>query len=135
MNLTPTLRAALIWFAIAVLAVLNGWIRDTLVAPALGMGWALPLSGIFLSVIVFAATWFAFGFLRLDSRSACVGVGVQWVLMTLVFELIVGQLVGDKPWSEWLKVFDLAGGNLFLLVLLACLLSPCIVTRFKESGR
>jgi len=134
MSMTLSLRAAVIWLVIACLAVGNGFIRDLVMAPRFGAGLALPLSGISLSVIVFAVTYIAFGFLRAPEKPACLLIGVQWVLMTLAFEWIFGSLVAGKPWMDLLQLFDVTRGNLFSLVLLVTLSSPYLVARIKGDS-
>lgn len=124
-------RSALIWFGIAMLAIGNGLLRDTVVAPLLGLSVALPLSGISLSLIVFAVTYLAFDYLGPASAAECLYVGIQWVTMTLAFEFLFGHFVVGKPWSGLLQSFNPASGDLFLLVLVVSLLSPYVVARIK----
>ena len=131
MSINLLLKAALIWLLIACLAIGNGIVRESLFAPQFGMAVALPLSGITLSVIIFVVTYVAFSFLAATSQSACIAVGVQWVIMTLAFEFLFGHYVAGKSWVDLLQVFNLASGDLMLLVLLVSLLSPCFVARIK----
>ncbi|MEZ5570247.1 MAG: hypothetical protein R3E54_18240 [Halioglobus sp.] len=132
-RLNIALRAAIVWFGIACLAVCNGLLRDSLLVPALGERTALSVSGLLLSGIVFGVTWLAFRFLgaRL-SRRAYLMIGAQWVCMTLLLDSALGGLRG-QTWREFLQVFDVSAGNLFVLVLLASLLAPLTVARIKRA--
>lgn len=128
------LKTALIWLLIACLAVINGLLRENLFAPQFGMTVALPLSGVLLSLIIFLVSWLLLPFIRGDyqgSHNRFLLVGLQWVLMTLAFEFLFGHFVAGKPWGEILQIFDVAGGNLMLLVLASCLVSPYLVSRLR----
>lgn len=127
------LRAALLWFVIASLAVINGVLREKLITPLLGSSAALPLSGLILTLAIFLISFFAIGFLGTTSCRRCLLVGAQWFLMTLAFEFIFGHFVAGKSWSELLTVFDFRQGDLFSLVLLSTVLSPCIATRIRNK--
>jgi len=124
-------KAALIWFCIVSLAILNGLMREFLFVPVIGATAALPLSGVSLAMIVFAVSFVAIGFIAVTSKQACFMVGAQWILMTLVFELLFGHFVLGKSWPELLQVFSLAKGDLFILVLLTSFLSPYMAARIK----
>lgn len=77
------LRAALVWLGIACLAVGNGIVREAVIAPWFGEGIALPLSGLTLSVVVFAVTFCTFSFVGTKEKSECLFIGTQWLLMTI----------------------------------------------------
>lgn len=125
------IKAGLIWFCIVCLAIVNGLIREFLFVPLFGASAALPLSGLSLGVIIFAVAFMAIGFIGASSKKSCYLVGTQWVLMTLAFEFLFGHFVAGKSWQELMQVFNLARGDLFLLVLLTSFLSPHIVARIK----
>jgi membrane protease YdiL (CAAX protease family) len=127
-------RAAVIWLVIVCFAVSNGILRENILAPRLGETFALPLSGLTLSIIVFVVAYFSFNFIGAKASTTCIFIGIQWVLMTLAFEFIFGLFVADKSWSELLQVFNIARGNLFLLVLVVTLISPSIVAKTKGAS-
>lgn len=131
MGIILTLKAVLIWLVIAALAVANGIAREKLLVPMLGKDFALPLSGITLSCIVFIVTWLMFGLIGAKSPRTCFWIGGQWVLMTLAFEFLFGHFVVGKPWSVLLQNFNVATGDLFVLVLLVSFLAPYWVARLK----
>ncbi len=131
MTALPITRAALIWLLIACLAVANGVLRENVMAPITGMGMALPLSGISLSLIVLVVSYFSLGFLGVRTAAIYWLIGLQWVVMTLAFEFLFGHFVVGKSWSTLLQTFNLAKGDLFLLVLLVSLVSPYLMARLK----
>jgi hypothetical protein len=134
MTIKMVFRATWIWLGIVFLAVVNGVIRENIVAPILGGGIALPISGLALSIIVFIVAYFSFSFIGSNGKSTCIYIGIHWVLLTLVFEFIFGHFVAGKSWPDLLQLFNMASGNLFLLVLLVCLFSLCAVAKIKGTS-
>lgn len=131
MTISQSLKASLIWLLIAVCAVINGVVRESLLTPSLGSDIALPISGITLSLIILVVTYLTFNFLQLTTRAQCLMVGAQWVAMTLLFEFCFGHYVTGKPWHEIFQVFNVMAGDLFLLVLLTCFSAPLLVSKMK----
>lgn len=134
MNSTLFLKACGIWLLMAVLAIANGALRDSWLAQLIGPATALPLSGLSLAGLIFIATWLCFPLIGNSKPSTYWLVGLQWLVMTLLFEFPFGHYVLGKPWPELLQAFDVGGGNLFSLALLASLLAPQLVAKFKGPG-
>ena len=118
------LKATGLWLLILLTAIGNGGIRQYLLEPALGPELALPLSGILLSLIIFALSWLAVPLLGRATSRNWLGIGLLWVILTLMFEYLFGYFIAGHSLQTIHGVFDLTGGNLFLLALLAAGLSP-----------
>lgn len=132
MTIDLVIRASLIWLLIAVLAIVNGIFRESLLVPLIGHSAALPVSGISLSSIIFIVTYFVFPMFGKRSFQTYFFIGLQWVLMTLIFELVFGHYIIGKPWPVIFEVFNVYQGNLFVIVLLTSLFSPFIVAKIKS---
>lgn len=117
------LKVILVWLAIVILAIGNGALREIILVPLIGQIAALPISGIILSFIVFFGkrTFLTYFF-----------IGLEWVLLTLLFEFVFGHYIIGKSWNTLFKMFDIIQGNLFIIVLLTCLISPLIVEKLKR---
>jgi len=125
------MKAFALWFAILILAMLNGALREKALIPAWGPAVAFLVSGIILSVCVFAvafvgAPWFG----RLSSGHWLL-VGAFWVVVTVVFEFGFGRLIQNKPWPELLDAYYFKGGNIWPVVLLVTLISPFIAGKLR----
>lgn len=83
------LNIIVIWRLLAMAAMVNGAVRDKLIAPAIGQAIALPLNGVSLQVG-----------------------------MTLAFEYLFGRYVLAKSWRNIRDGFNPRGRNLFLMVLM-----------------
>ena len=125
------LKAAAIWFVIALLAIANGIFRDNILAPGIGQSMALPVSGLVLGAIVFIVTFICFPLFANGTAVTYLLIGAQWVLMTLVFEFVFGHYVIGKSWHSILQVFNIMKGDLFIFVLLVSFISPTLVAKIK----
>jgi hypothetical protein len=126
-----TAKALALWLLLALLGVLNGFLREFLLSPFLGPRLALPLSGITLALFVFLLTWFALPWLGALRAPHYWRVGGLWLLLTVQFEFVFGRLVSGKSWAALLQAYDLSRGNLWLLVLLSIVCSPYLAARMR----
>ena len=116
-----------IWLVIALLAMVNGAVREKFLAKWLGKKWALPLSGVTLSLIVFLVTLNMLHYVSFATPVGFIGLGFFWLAITLVFEYSMGLIVEKKTLREISQVFNVKKGDLFILVLLTAAFSPLLV--------
>ena len=127
------LKSLLIWLCFIPVAILNGGLREYVLTKAIGEEWALPVSGITLSVCIFLITWLLLprmikAFTSKDSWL----IGIGWAVLTIVFEFAAG-LAGGNTVLELLAAYNPLTGNLWLLVLATTLLSPIIVKHIHNT--
>ncbi|GIT97710.1 hypothetical protein TSL1_05310 [Sulfurovum sp. TSL1] len=127
------LKTSMIWFVIVILAIANAIFRETVLVSLLGQNIAMPLSGILLSLIVFIVTYLFFPLFGKNNILIYFLIGLQWVVMTLLFEFLFGHYVIGKSWSSLLQVFNIMKGDLMILVLLVSLVSPILVAKIKNN--
>ena len=127
------LKSLIIWLCFIPVAILNGGLREYVLAKAIGEEWALPVSGIILSVCIFLITWLLLPRMikAFTSKDGWL-IGIGWALLTIVFEFAVG-LAGGNTVSELLAAYNPLSGNLWLLVLATTLLSPIVTKRNADS--
>jgi len=123
----------LIWSVIAILAIANGGLREYVLAPVLGARLALPVSGMILCAIVLVVTSCCFRLIAGYRKPTYLLIGLQWVLMTLMFEAVSGHWVAGKTWPQLLQVLNPAQGDLFVVVLAVSLISPLVVARIRRA--
>ena len=128
------LKSLIIWLCFIPVAILNGGLREYVLVEAIGEEWALPVSGITLSVCIFLITWMLLPRIikAFTSKDGWL-IGISWGLMTIAFEFAAG-LAGGSTVSELLAAYNPLSGNLWLLVLLTTLLSPVIVRKAKANN-
>lgn len=128
MTVLIALKALALWFAILVLAFLNGTLREFALIPALGKSPGLITSGLLLSVTVLLVAWFgAPGFGRMPA-GIWWRVGAFWLALTLTFEFGFG-IIRHLTWDEMFAAYSFKDGNLWSLVLLVVLVAPRAAAR------
>jgi hypothetical protein len=100
-------------------------------APTIGSGFALTVSGLLLSIFILVVAWVSTPWFRSSESKTYVFVGVTWLVLTLAFEFLFGHLVAEKPWQELMQVFDIRKGDLFIVVLFATLAAPWIAAKLR----
>ena len=127
------LKSFLVWLCFIPVAILNGGLREYLLVEAIGKEWALPVSGITLSVCIFLITWLLLPrMIKAFTSKESWLIGIGWALLTIVFEFAAG-LAGGNTVAELLAAYNPLTGNLWLLVLATTLLSPIIVKRLSNN--
>ncbi len=124
-------RAAGIWLLMLLAAILNAALREQLFTPWLGKVAALPLSGVTLSVLVFGIALVFIPRLGRLRTALYFTIGLIWVALTLVFELLLGHFLQGQTWQETAQVLNILQGDLFALVLLVSLLSPWLAASLR----
>ena len=119
-----------VWFAILLLANLNGLLREFALLPLLGPVAARAASGLLLSAVIFLAAWLAAPWLGRAGAAQWWGAGALWLGLTLAFEFGIG-LAQHQDLSKLLEAYTFQGGNLWPLVLLAALVSPWLAARLR----
>lgn len=118
------LKSLIIWICFIPAAILNGGLREYVLAPAFGQKWALPASGIILSGLIFLFTWLMYPrLIKNSTRKERWLTGMVWAVLTVIFEFATG-ITGGNSIAELLAAYNPLTGNLWLLVLAATLFSP-----------
>ena len=121
-------QASAIWLLIVPLAILNGGFRDRVLV-GLG-GAALPLSGMILSVCIFAVAFCLIPRIKGCRQRDYVLFGVLWFLLTNLFDLAMYRRAGGGL-SDLLAAYRFWTGNLWALVAVSTLLAPRAAGKFR----
>jgi hypothetical protein len=125
-------RAGAVWFAIMLIAILNGAARDVLLVPRLGDLVARALSGFTLATLIVVVTWLSIRWIHPASLSDAWRIGVMWLAMTLTFEFVAGHYLFHTEWSTLLADYNPLAGRLWILVLVTTAIAPALVFRAGE---
>ena len=131
-------RWLLAWLGGSVLGIVNGVVRELTYKERVGEATANQLSG--LTLLVLLAAYFQVLQRRwpLPSRRVALNVGLAWAVLTVGFEFGFGHWVDRKSWSELAGNYDLAEGNLWLVVLAWISVGPAVTqatTRSLQGSR
>lgn len=124
------LRAALIWFVLAFVAIVCGILRQALLAPRVGEQLAhvlgtLAVCALFAAILRVAVPWVAPG----SRRRQRLLLGAGWCAATVAFEFGFGHYIIGHPWSALLADYNLLRARLWVLVLLTLVLAPLVGRR------
>ena len=125
-------RLGAVWFAIMLIAILNGAARDILFVPRLGDPVARALSCLTLAALIVVVTWVSLRWINPVSLSEAWTIGVMWLAMTLTFEFVAGHYLFHTEWSALLADYNLLAGRLWILVLVTTTVAPALVFRAGE---
>ena len=68
--------------------------------------------------------WALSGFLKLSSPGEAIGVGLMWMILTIIFEFALGRYVVGDSWSKLLANYNIFEGRVFGLFILWVGLAP-----------
>jgi len=125
------LKALVLWFAILVLAIVNGTLREKVLIPAFGNVAGLITSGSILSACILLVAWGGAPWYGPLTSRQWVRIGCFWLVLTLVFEFSFGLFAQHKRWSELLEAYTFKGGNIWPLVLLATCVAPWVAAKLR----
>ena len=124
-------RALAAWGIIAVAESVHGTLRQWFLAPLLGDLHARQASVFTGSVLI---VLIAFAFIRWVGATrtrTLLAIGLLWVVMTLVFEVSLGRLLG-LGWQRILADYDLTHGGYMLFGMVVLLFAPLAAVRLRE---
>jgi hypothetical protein len=125
------IKAGGLWVSLVPLAIVNGTIREGVLAPILGQRLALPLSGVSLSVLIFLFALMVALWLGASAAAHYVAAGTAWFLMTLLFEFLFGYYAMGKSCVQLLAAYNVVDGNLWVLVLISTAVSPYLGAKVR----
>ena len=119
-------KSLIVWLSFGVVAVSFGVAREKILVPRIGelRGHQIGTLAVcaFIAVIIIAAMrW-----LRPTSRQA-LAVGLFWVVLTVLFEVVVFHYLFGAPWDKLMADYNMAAGRLWPLVLVTQLVCPWMV--------
>ena len=125
------LQAVGIWVLFVFVAILNGSIRQFLIAPKVSELTAHQIScftGISLFFIVMFL-WLKFTGASYTGHSLIV-IGASFLLATIAFEFLFGHYVMGNSWAKLLHDYNFLEGRLWALVLAWTAIGPYVVAKY-----
>ncbi len=123
-------RALVVWFVILVLAILNGAMRDLILAPRIGDTIARAISTVVLCGLILLVTWYTIRWVEPRGPKQAIAVGAFWLVLTMCFEFGAGWYAG-KPWSVIMEDYNIIRGRIWVLVPVVTLVAPYWVGRMR----
>ena len=124
-------RAVIVWAGIAVIAVLNGGFRESVLIPRTGEAAGRAISTLMLSAAVLAVTFYTIAWITPDAGRDAWRIGVLWLAMTLAFEFLAGHYLFRVPWREITADYNVLRGRIWVLVLIVTLVAPAAAAALR----
>ena len=126
------LKSLGIWFILAVSAIVVATFRAEILLPSFGEQTAHQLGTVLYLVVQFFIIYLFIRKMKLKETKTLLGIGIFWVVITIIFEFIFGHYVMDHPWQKLFADYNLFNGRLWILVLINNLIAPLISRKILE---
>jgi len=125
------IRIFLLWLPMTLIAFANATLRELVFVKMFSQLHASKLST--LTLILFCAlyTWLIWSVLKISSAGQALRVGLIWMILTILFEFLLGWFL-NQSWESMLKNYNLPAGNIWPVFLLALFLMPVVTCRIKK---
>jgi hypothetical protein len=128
------LRYVLAWFALLIVAVANGALRQSTFGRVMSELRAHQLSTLIGSGLIGLAVWvLTRAWPPASSRHALL-IGGIWLALTVTFEFFMGLVLARRPLSQVLHDYNVLAGRLWPLFLVWLLLAPWVFYRLRHAG-
>jgi hypothetical protein len=120
------LRSFFVWVLLAVLANVNGVLRNAFITPRLGEHAGHTISSVVFCIVIALVSWLTVRWMRPSTKWEAWIIGSFWVLLTVAFEFIFGHYVAGHSWERLFADYNIFTGRLWSLVLLTALVAPFV---------
>ena len=127
------LRAVLVWLVIIAVETVHGILRTLLLVPLVGDFPARRMSVFTGSLLIFGVALAFVRWIGADTRLRLLGVGLLWVVLTVLFEIGLGRYVLGLSWDRIAEDYDLTRGGLLGFGLLFMAASPWLAARLRTT--
>lgn len=125
-------RAFLVWLIIIGVETVHGILRSLLLMPAVGDFRARQMSVFTGSVLIFVVAYVFIDWIHARARRGLIVVGLLWVLLTVIFEVVLGRLVLGLSWTRITEDYDLSKGGLLGFGLLFMAAAPSLALSLRR---
>ena len=128
----PWRRAITVWLGLIGAEIAHGILRPIVLVPVVGDRRARQI-GVFTGTLVnFGITHLSIRWIGAKTVRVLIGIGVVWVALTVVFEVVFGRWVMRSSWERLRSDYDLAHGGLLPIGLIALAGSPLVAARLRR---
>ena len=126
------LKSLGIWIVLAVSAIVVATFRVGVLLPKFDEQTAHQLGTILYLIVQFAIIYFFIKKMKINKTKTLLGIGIFWVVITIIFEFIFGHYFMGHPWQKLFADYNLFNGRLWILVLINNLIAPIISRKILE---
>lgn len=124
-------RAFAVWCLILALEVVHGVLRTMWLVPLLGDLRARQVGVLTGSLLILVVAVLTIRWIGSRGRRDLLRVGLLWVVLMVVAEVLLGHVVFGYPWSRIAEDFDVTRGGLLGLGMLILAAAPWLASRWR----
>jgi hypothetical protein len=121
------------WVGAPVLAIVNGAVREFAYKDQVGESAANQISVAPLIALLGLYFWILQRRWPLATTRDALSIGAIWVSLSVLFEFGFGHYVEGDSWSYLFQTYNVAEGNIWVLILLWIAVGPAIVRAFAAE--
>lgn len=125
------LQYFLYWLPMIVLAFSNAALRQLVFIKYMNEMRAHQVSTFVLIIFCAVYIWFIFPFIKLQNTKDVFSIGLFWVVLTILFEFIMG-LISNRPLSMLFHDYNILVGRIWILFLLSLFFLPYLCFILKN---
>lgn len=125
-------RALAVWVLIAVTESVHGTLRQLFLSPLIGDLRARQISVFTGSALIFLIGFLLIRWIGAARTRTLLKVGLLWLVLTLIFEVSLGRVLG-VDWRRILADYDLRHGGLMVIGMVVLLFTPLVAARLKQA--
>ena len=129
------LRAFAVWLVIMCIEVVHGTLRTLFLAPLVGDFRARQISVLTASLLILSVAFLFVRWIRADTTSSLLIVGLVWLLLTLLFEMCLGRFILGLSWERLLSDYDIRHGGLMPFGVVALMLAPLMAAKLRDVAQ
>lgn len=126
-------RWLLAWVGAPILAIVNGAARELVYKDQVGESTANQISVAPLIVLLALYFWMLQRRWPLATTRHALSIGAVWVALSVLFEFGFGHYVEGDSWADLLENYDVAAGNLWILILVWIAAGPATVRAVRAE--
>ena len=123
-------RYLLCWFVLAIIAILNGIVRESTYGKTVSALVAHQVSTVIGIVFTGSFVWLIARVWPLESSTQAWLIGVAWLLFTVAFEFSFGHFVVGHSWNQLFADYNILNGRVWLFFLCWVLVMPYVFYKF-----
>ncbi len=125
------LKSISVWILLMLAETLHGTFRILVLVPLLGDPKARQVSVFTGALLIFGITLLFIKWINPRAISSCLLIGAIWVLLTFIFEVVLGLFVFNMPWHRIAEDYDLLNGGLMPIGLLLMFFTPLVTAKWR----
>lgn len=125
-------RVFVVWFLIMIVETLHGILRTLYITPVIGDHAARQIGVLIGSFLIFFIGWFTVRRLDAYTLKDQLSVGAVWVILTIMFEFLLGMML-NYPLSRILSDYDITRGGFMGLGIIFMLFVPVLLSTLQRE--